>query len=177
MNFPDSLKWKLKSKVLWVYQVTFFQDGSQHNKWDFLQWFHVFVSSTHNLDLGQADNKCARHTGLPMVPVPHSPRNVTRHNSTWRRQAVIRKEYTTRLHFKLKKQSEERFSEIDYFPPHCGLFMLVQNLKLFIHHSWLKILLTFNWIKREDDAKCWKIIYAHKLWLWEGRKKKDVFAV
>lgn len=137
----------------------------------------MLVSSAHNFYLGQADNKCARHTGLPMVPVSHSPRNVSWHNSTRRRQAVIRKEDATRLHFKLKKQSEERFSEIDYFPPHCGIFILIQNLKLLIHHSWLKIVITFSRIKRKDDAKCWKIIYAFKLELWEGRKKKDVFAV
>lgn len=75
-----------------------------------------------------------------------------------------------------KNKAKKDFSETDYhFFPWCRVFILVQNLKLLIPHSWLKIVLAFSWIKRKEDTKSWKIIYSCKLWVLEGREENVWF--
>lgn len=77
-----------------VQKHTFLQDGLGDHKGELLEWFHVFVASTEDTDLWQADYQGPGHGSLVVVPAPDSARNVTADDGARGREAVIRQEHT-----------------------------------------------------------------------------------
>lgn len=62
----------------------------------------MFVSSTNNADLGQADHQSPRHGGLVVVPAANGTRDVPTDDGAGRGEAVIRQEHAAGLQLHLE---------------------------------------------------------------------------
>lgn len=92
-----------------MFKRTLFKDGPRDDKGNLLQRLQTLVSSTDDLYLRQTEHECPWCAGLSMVPTSYCPRDVTRYDCAWRRQAVIWDEHTAGLYIKLERKSDLKY--------------------------------------------------------------------